>query len=119
MPACIFKTTKGPLLINQPINQLIDFLYPYIDILTYSRFLNPKKDLTDKKRGMTMNQASCPFTPEASNWLVVGALASPHILYAFIWYFPQVWRSIYGRWSVQVFESLAWILKGAMDGIQS
>lgn len=66
-----------------------------------------------------MNQGNCPFTPEASNWLVVGALASPHILYSFIWYFPQVWRSIYGRWSVEVFESLAWVLKGAMDRYQS
>lgn len=64
---------------------------------------------------MAMNNG-CPFTEEASNWLVVGALASPHILYACIWYFPQIWMKIYGRWSVQVFESLAWILKCAIDG---
>jgi len=28
----------------------------------------------------------CPFTIEMSNNVVAGALCSPHLLYAFIWY---------------------------------
>jgi hypothetical protein len=47
-----------------------------------------------------------------SNWGVVGALALPHLLYAFIWYFPHMWMRLFGKSSVRVFESMAWLLKG-------
>jgi hypothetical protein len=49
-----------------------------------------------------------------SNWQVVVALALPHLLYAFIWYFPTTWMSWFKNKSVQVFESLAWALKGTL-----
>lgn len=47
----------------------------------------------------------------ASNWTVVGALAMPHVLYAFIWYMPQVWMKLFKKKSVEVFETCAWFLK--------
>ena len=49
---------------------------------------------------------SCPFTLAISNNVVAAALCSPHILYAFIWYLPKQWQRVFGRWSVEVFESL-------------
>jgi methylene-fatty-acyl-phospholipid synthase len=53
----------------------------------------------------------CPFSVEVSNIVVAAALASPHLVYSFVWFFPNIWMKAYGRWSVQVFESLAWLLK--------
>lgn len=47
-----------------------------------------------------------------SDWLVVVALALPHLMYAFIWYFPDTWMSWFKKKSVQVFETIAWVLKG-------
>lgn len=47
----------------------------------------------------------------ASNWIVVGALALPHLLYAFIWYMPEVWMKLFKKKSVEVFETCAWLLK--------
>lgn len=48
-----------------------------------------------------------------SNWGVVAALAIPHILYAFIWFLPGLWMKAFKRKSVEVFETAAWLLKGA------
>ncbi|KAI8110979.1 hypothetical protein M9434_004553 [Picochlorum sp. BPE23] len=48
---------------------------------------------------------------DVSNWGVVGALALPHLLYAFIWYFPDMWMRMFRKSSVRVFESMAWLLK--------
>ena len=50
--------------------------------------------------------ADCPFTLAISNNVVAAALCSPHLLYAFIWNFPKQWQRAFGRWSVQIFESL-------------
>jgi hypothetical protein len=50
--------------------------------------------------------APCPFTLAISNNVVAAALCSPHLLYAFIWNFPKQWQRMFGRWSVQIFESL-------------
>jgi hypothetical protein len=47
-----------------------------------------------------------------SNWVVVGCLALPHLLYAYIWFFPNKWMAIFKKDSVQVFENIAWLLKG-------
>ena len=48
----------------------------------------------------------CPFTLAISNNVVAAALCSPHLLYAFVWNFPKQWQRAFGRWSVQIFESL-------------
>jgi len=48
----------------------------------------------------------------ASNWIAVGAVAFPHLLYAFIWFFPQIWMHYFKKNSVEVFEAMAWMLKG-------
>lgn len=45
-------------------------------------------------------------------WALALALVAPHVLYAFIWFFPSVWRSWFGKRSVTVFDSAAWGLKG-------
>lgn len=49
---------------------------------------------------------------EASNWGVVACLALPHLLYAFIWFFPQRWMAAFKKSSVVIFENVAWALKG-------
>lgn len=48
-------------------------------------------------------------------WLLALALAMPHLLYGFIWFFPSVWRRWFGNQSVLVFDSVAWVLKGEAD----
>lgn len=48
---------------------------------------------------------------EASNWTVAGGLAAPHLLYAFIWFFPRSWQAIFKKRSVEAFETVAWLLK--------
>ena len=48
---------------------------------------------------------------EESNWLVCGALAAPHLLYAFIWFFPRTWQAAFKKRSVEAFETVAWLLK--------
>jgi hypothetical protein len=47
-----------------------------------------------------------------SEWGVVASLASPHMLYAFIWFFSGVWMRMFKKKSVEVFETIAWLLKG-------
>lgn len=47
-----------------------------------------------------------------SDWATVGILATPHLLYAFIWYMPHLWMKAFGKKSVEYFETIAWILKG-------
>lgn len=49
----------------------------------------------------------------ASNWGVVAALAAPHALYAYIWFFSHQWRGAFKKRSVEAFETTAWALKGA------
>lgn len=48
---------------------------------------------------------------EASNWTVAGGLSAPHLLYAFIWFFPRSWQAIFKKRSVEAFETVAWLLK--------
>lgn len=48
---------------------------------------------------------------EASNWTVAGCLAAPHLLYAYIWFFPRSWQAIFKKRSVEAFETVAWLLK--------
>lgn len=52
---------------------------------------------------------------EQSNYAVCSALAAPHLLYAFIWFFPRRWMAWFGKRSVKVFETVAWLLKGERD----
>jgi hypothetical protein len=55
-----------------------------------------------------------PLSLAESNYLVCGALALPHFLYAFIWFFPQRWMALFKKRSVEAFETVAWFLKGAI-----
>lgn len=55
---------------------------------------------------------SLPLTQDQSNWAVVIALALPHLLYAFIWFFPQQWLQTFKSKAVDVFASVAVALKG-------
>ena len=48
----------------------------------------------------------------SSDWILVVALALPHLLYAFIWFFPHLWMRAFKKSSVETFELLAWTLKG-------
>lgn len=48
---------------------------------------------------------------EASNWAAAGALAAPHLLYAYIWFLPKQWQAIFKKRSVETFETVAWLLK--------
>jgi hypothetical protein len=57
------------------------------------------------------------LTPDQSNWLVVAALASPHILYAYIWFFPQQWMTAFKSKSVDIFAWIATVLKGTLPDI--
>lgn len=54
-----------------------------------------------------------PLSLAESNYLVCVALALPHFLYAFIWFFPQRWMALFKKRSVEAFETVAWFLKGA------
>ena len=52
----------------------------------------------------------------ALSWLVALAIAVPHVLYAYIWFFPDKWRAAFKSRSVDVFHAAAWALKGvALD----
>lgn len=64
------------------------------------------------KMDMVLSFLSEQDAAEWSNWGVVVALALPHLLYAFIWYFPHIWMRLFRKSSVRVFESMAWLLKG-------
>ena len=55
-----------------------------------------------------------PLSQADSNTLVCLGLALPHFLYAYIWFFPQQWMAAFKKRSVEVFETLAWALKGAI-----
>jgi len=48
----------------------------------------------------------------ALDFLTLLCIASPHILYAAIWYLPEIWRAQFGRESVQVFAHVATAGKG-------
>lgn len=50
-------------------------------------------------------------------WSLALALAMPHLLYGFIWFFPSVWRRWFGNQSVVVFDSIAWVLKVIQFGM--
>ena len=48
------------------------------------------------------------------DWLVTAAVASPHVLYAFIWLLPDIWLALFSKKShraVYGFECCAWFLK--------
>ena len=49
----------------------------------------------------------------ALSWFVALAIATPHVLYAYIWFFPDRWRAAFKSRSVEVFHNAAWALKGA------
>ena len=49
----------------------------------------------------------------ALSWFVALAIATPHVLYAYIWFFPDKWRAAFKSRSVEVFHNTAWALKGA------
>lgn len=51
-------------------------------------------------------------TLEMSDWMVVLALALPHLLYAYIWFYPQQWKDTFKGRSVDIFASIAGALKG-------
>lgn len=53
---------------------------------------------------------------DESNWLVCAALAAPHALYAFIWFFPRTWQAVFKKRSVEAFETVAWLLKSESRG---
>lgn len=53
------------------------------------------------------------------DWLLFSVLASPHALYAAVWLFPGVWRSIFRRTSLNTFAATASALKGAKAGLGS
>lgn len=50
---------------------------------------------------------------EVSSVALCCVLAIPHLLYAFIWLQPQVWRSAFGKTSVDTLASTAFLIKGA------
>ncbi len=52
------------------------------------------------------------MTVVSIEWALALALAAPHLLYGFIWFFPNVWQGRFGQQSVLVFDSVAWVLKG-------
>ncbi|KAK9787879.1 hypothetical protein WJX73_007648 [Symbiochloris irregularis] len=41
------------------------------------------------------------------DWVVVSALAAPHLLYSFIWFFPKIWLRWFGKEAVTVFSYIA------------
>ena len=54
------------------------------------------------------------FSGISVEWALALALAAPHVLYGFIWFFPDAWRARFGKQSVLVFDSVAWVLKGTI-----
>ena len=51
----------------------------------------------------------------ASIWAAIAFLALPHLLYAFIWFFPHLWMNAFKKRSVEVFETVAWLMKGTLQ----
>lgn len=52
-------------------------------------------------------------SPAVGDWLLFVALAAPHALYAYIWFFPGHWRAMFRRSPVSVFATVASLLKGS------
>jgi hypothetical protein len=50
------------------------------------------------------------------SWLVALAVAAPHFLYAYIWFFPHKWQAAFKGRSVDTFHHAAWALKGVVTG---
>lgn len=42
----------------------------------------------------------------------VAAITAPHLLYAFIWFMPEIWRQLFPK-PIRAFQLFATILKGA------
>ena len=42
---------------------------------------------------------------------VVAAITAPHLLYAFIWFLPALWRQVFSK-PVRAFQTSATVLKG-------
>ena len=51
------------------------------------------------------------ISPEQSNWIVGLILAAPHILYAYLWFFPGHWKAAFAARSVDVFATVAATMK--------
>ena len=49
---------------------------------------------------------------DSLDFITLLCIASPHILYAAIWYLPEIWRAQFGRDSVLVFAHVATAGKG-------
>lgn len=46
------------------------------------------------------------------DYVLLAALSAPHFLYAFLWFLPNVWKSMFGKKSVEVFTSAGVLGKG-------
>ena len=42
---------------------------------------------------------------------VIAAITAPHLLYAFIWFLPALWRQVFSK-PVRAFQTSATVLKG-------
>ena len=65
-------------------------------------------------RNHTQHTTQHPLTHSSnmvSNILVGALLSIPHIMYAFIWFFPEKWMKAFGKQSVHVFATVASALK--------
>ena len=46
------------------------------------------------------------------DWVLVAAISAPHFLYAFLWFFPKAWQSVFGRQATEAFAMAGAIGKG-------
>ena len=42
---------------------------------------------------------------------VIAAITAPHLLYAFVWFLPALWRQVFSK-PVRAFQTSATVLKG-------
>lgn len=59
-------------------------------------------------------QLDC-IDPKLINQWVLPLLSLPHFLYAFIWFNPRVWQSLFGKHSVKVFAFCGFLGKGERE----
>ena len=69
--------------------------------------------MTVSASGETRKRSTVTMSSAGVSWLVALAIATPHFLYAYIWFFPQKWLEAFKGRSVDVFHHAAWALKGA------
>ena len=58
-----------------------------------------------------LQRISCSMTRPV-DWIVVSALALPHVLYSFVWLNNKAWRRLFQKNSVHFFACIASLLKG-------